>query len=144
MKQFLLSSGSVDTAVWLNYMDANEMDGQKAGLQIRKNAASNFKQVLEAAPNKAAAIRPPITKTIQIRRTRCAGHCCISRDELICEVFPWTPSHGRAKAGRPVRTYIQQLCLNKGCYPEDMPYAMNDREEWRKRVRDIDADGTTG
>ena len=51
----------------------------------------------------------PITKTIQVRRTRHAGHCWRSRDELISDVLLWTPSHGWAKAGRPARTYIQQL-----------------------------------
>ena len=32
-----------------------------------------------------------------------------------------------AKAGRPARTYIQQLCDDTGCSPEDLPEAMNDR-----------------
>ena len=40
------------------------------------------------------------------------------------------------KAGRPARTYIQQLC-------EDQPRAINDREKWRERVRDIRATSTT-
>ena len=82
---------------------------------------------------------PPITKTIQVRRTRHAGHCWRSRDELIRDVLLWTTTHGRAKAGRPARTYIQQLCEDTGCCPEDLPRAMNDREEWRERVRDIRA-----
>ena len=86
---------------------------------------------------------PPITKTIQIRRTRHAGHCWRSRDELIRDVLLWTPTHGRAKAGRPARTYIQQLCEDTGCCPEDLPRAMNDREEWRERVRDIRATSAT-
>ena len=34
---------------------------------------------------------PPITKTIQVRRTRHAGHCCRSGDELIIHVLLWTP-----------------------------------------------------
>ena len=55
----------------------------------------------------------------------------------------WTPTHGRAKAGRPARTYIQQLCEDMGCCPEDPPEAMNDREKWRERVRDIRATSTT-
>ena len=29
-----------------------------------------------------------------------------------------------------------------GCCPEDLPRAMNDREEWRERVRDIRAAST--
>ena len=82
---------------------------------------------------------PPITKTIQVRRTRHAGHCWRSRDELIRDVLLWIPTHGRAKAGQPARTYIQQLCEDTGCCPEDLPRAMNDREEWRERVRDIRA-----
>ena len=86
---------------------------------------------------------PPITKTIQVRRTRHAGHCWRSRDELIRDVLLWTPTRGRAKAGRPARTYIQQLCEDTGWCPEDLPGAMNDREEWRQRVRDIRATSTT-
>ena len=80
---------------------------------------------------------PPITKTIQVRRARHAGHWWRSRDELISDVLLWTPTHGRAKAGRPARTYIQQLCEDTGCCPEDLPRAMNDREERRERVWDI-------
>ena len=76
-------------------------------------------------------------------RTRHAGHCWRSRDELISDVRLWTPTHGRAKAGRPARTYIQQLCEDTGCCPEDLPEAMNDWEKWRERVRDIRATSTT-
>ena len=47
------------------------------------------------------------------------------------------------KAGRPARTYIEQLCEDTGCSPEDLPEAMNDREKWQERVRDIRARGTT-
>ena len=86
---------------------------------------------------------PPITKTIQVRRTRHTGHCWRSRDELIRDVLLWTPTHGRAKAGWPARTYIQQLCEDTGCCPEDLPRPMNDREEWRERVRDIRATSAT-
>ena len=39
--------------------------------------------------------------------------------------------------------HIQQLCENTGCNPEDLPKAMNDREKWRERARDIRAGGTT-
>ena len=86
---------------------------------------------------------PPITKTIQVRRTRHTGHCWRSKDELISDVLLWTPTHGCARVGRPARTYIQQLCENTGCNPEDLPEAMNDREKWRETVRDIRAGGAT-
>ena len=83
---------------------------------------------------------PPIMKTLKVRRTRYAGHCWRSRDDLISDVLRWTPLHGRAKAWRLARTYIQQ---DTGCSPEGLPEAMNDWEGWRKRVRDIRADSTT-
>ena len=86
---------------------------------------------------------PPITKTIQVRRTRHAGHCWRSKDELISDVLLWTSAYGQAKAGGPARTYIQQLCEDTGCNPEDLPKVMNDREKWRERVRDIHAGGMT-
>ena len=86
---------------------------------------------------------PPSTKTILVRRTRHAGHCWRSRAELISDVLLWSPTYGRAKVGRPARTYIRQLCEDTACSPEDLPEAMNDREKWRERVRDIRAGGTT-
>ena len=86
---------------------------------------------------------PPITKPIKVKQTRHAGHCSRSKDELISDVLLWTSIYGQAKAGWPARTYIQQLCEDTGCSSEDLPKAMNDREKWRERVRDIRASGTT-
>ena len=80
---------------------------------------------------------PPITKTIQARRTRHAGLCWRSKDELVSDVLQWTPAYGHSKAGRPARIYIQQLWDDTGCNPEDLPEAMNDRETLGERVRDI-------
>ena len=71
------------------------------------------------------------------------GHCWRGRDELVSDVLLWTPSHGRAKAGRPSRTYVQQLCADTRGSPEDLPKAMDDREVWRERVRNIRADSAT-
>ena len=36
-----------------------------------------------------------------------------------------------------------QLCEDTGCSPEDQSEAINDREKWRERVRDIHASCTT-
>ena len=86
---------------------------------------------------------PPITKTIKVRRTRHAGHCWRSRDDLISDALQWTLTYSRVKVGRPARTYTQQLYDDTGCSLEDLPEEMNDREKWRERVRDIRARGTT-
>ena len=36
---------------------------------------------------------PPISKTIQVRGTRHAGHCRRSKHKIICNVFLWAPTH---------------------------------------------------
>ena len=120
--------------------------------RLEKKLDGNYTRMLRAILNKSWQQHPtrhqlyghlpPVTKTIQVRRTRHAGHCWRSRDELIRDVLLWIPTHGRAKAGRPARTYIQQLCEDTGCCPEDLPRAMNDWEEWRERVRNIRAAST--
>ena len=121
--------------------------------RLEKKLHGNYTRMLRVILNKSRQQHPkrhqqyghlpPITKTIQVRRTRHAGHCWRSRDELISDVLQWTPTYCQAKAGRPARTYIQQLCVDTGCGPEDLPEATNDREKWREWVRDIRACGTT-
>ena len=76
---------------------------------------------------------PPISKTIQIRRTRHAGREWRSKDELISNVLLWTSSHGHARVGRPTRTYLHHLCTDTGCSLKDQPEVMDDRDEWRER-----------
>ena len=121
--------------------------------RLEKKLDSNYTRMLRAILNKSwwqhptrdqlYCFLPPITKTIQVRRTRLSRHCWRSRDKIISDVLLWTPTYGRAKAGRPARIYIHQLCEDTGCSPEDLPEAMNDREKWRERVRDICAGGMT-
>ena len=85
---------------------------------------------------------PPITKTIQMRRTRHEGHSWRSKDDLISNVFLLTPAHGGAGVGRPTRTYLQQLCTDTGYSLEDIPEVMDDSGECRERVREILASST--
>ena len=121
--------------------------------RLEKKLDGNYTRMLRAILNKSWRQHPtrhqlyghlpPITKTIQVKRTRHAGHCWRSKDELVSDVLLWTSTHGQAKAGRPARTYIQQLFEDTGCNPEDLPEAMIDRKKWREMVRDIRAGGTT-
>ena len=106
--------------------------------RMEKKLDGNYTRILREILNKSLTQHPtkqqpyghlpPITKTIKIKRTRHAGHCWRSRDELISGVLLWTPSHGRAKAGRLAQTCVQQLCDTTGCSPEDLPEAMDDRK----------------
>ena len=121
--------------------------------RLEKKLDGNYTRMLRAILNKSWRQHPtrhqlyghlpPITKTIQARRTRHAGECWRNRDELISDILIWTPTYGRAKAGRSARTYIQQLCEDTGCSSEDLPEVMNDWEKWRERVRDICDSGMT-
>ena len=96
---------------------------------LEKKLDGNYTRILRAILNKFWRQQPtrlqlyghlpPITKTIKARRTRHAGHCWRSRDEIISDVLLWTPTYGSAKAGRPDWTYIQQLSEDTGCSPED-------------------------
>ena len=117
-----------------------------------KKLDGNYTRMLQAILNKSWRQHPtkqqlyghlpPVTKTIKLRRTRHAGHGWRSRGELViysCGLH----SQGQAKAGGKARTYILQLCADTGCSPEDLPKAMDNREVWRERIRNICADSVT-
>ena len=55
--------------------------------------------------------QPPVMKTIQIRRTRHAGHYWRSRDKLVSDVLLWTPSQGQANVQleHTYSSYVQIL-----------------------------------
>ena len=81
---------------------------------IEKKLDGNYTRMLRAISKKSGRQHstkqqlnghlPLITKTIQVRRTRHAGHCWRSGDKLINNILLWTPSHGRSNAGRSART----------------------------------------
>ena len=76
--------------------------------RLEKMLDGNYTRMLRAILNRSWRQHPtkqqlyghllPITKNMQIRRTRQAGHCWRSRDEVISVVLQWTPSRVRAKA----------------------------------------------
>ena len=77
--------------------------------RIEKNLDGNCTRVLRTILNKSwkqhlteqllYGHQHPISKTIQIRRTRRAGHCRRSKGELISDILLWTLSHRRASVG---------------------------------------------
>ena len=68
--------------------------------RLEKKLDGNYIKMLWVILNKSWRKHPtkhqlyghlaPITKTIKVRRTRHAGHCWRSRDELISDVLLWT------------------------------------------------------
>ena len=86
-------------------MDSNKTAGEEARRQLHKNAASNLEQVLAAIPHKTPIVWPCLLsrKLFKLDEPDMQD-CWRSRDELISDVFLWTPTHCRAKAGRPAHS----------------------------------------
>ena len=69
--------------------------------RLKKKLDGNYTRMLRAILNKSWQQHPtkhqlyghlpPIMKTTQVRRTKHAGHCWMSRDELIIDVLLSTP-----------------------------------------------------
>ena len=75
----------------------------------------------------------PLSKTIQVKWMRHAGHRWRSKDKLINNVLLRTPTHGYASVGQLARTYLHQLCGDAGSSLEDLPGVMDDRDGGRER-----------
>ena len=88
--------------------------------RMEKGLDGNFTRMLRAVLNKSWKQHPTkqqlyghlplITKTIQVRRTRHAGHRWRSKDELI-------------------RIYLQKFCVDTGCSVKDLLGVMDGRDE---------------
>ena len=82
--------------------------------RLEKKLDGNYTRMLRAILNKSWRQHPtkhqlyghlpPITKTMQVRRTRHAGHCWRNRDELISDVLLWTPTYGWEKPAKDLTT----------------------------------------
>ena len=89
---------------------------------LHKNATCCFNQILEEASHKIAPMQPITSHLLNppSKRTRHVGHCRRSRDQLISDSLPWTPTHRRDSVSRLVRIYIHQRCADTRCSLEDL------------------------
>ena len=80
---------------WTTWTPTKRVKKKKALWELRKNSTSCFEEILEAAPPKTIAVRPPtpISQNIQIRR-RHEGYCWWSKDDHIGDVFWRNHVHG--------------------------------------------------
>ena len=140
-KSIFLSSGHFNTTIWRTTLTLTQC--------MEKKPDGNCTKMLWVVLNKSWMHHPikqqlydhlpPIMKTIHIRPTRHPRRCWRSMDELISDVLQWTPSHRRVRVGQPVWTYLWQLYIDTGCSMEDLPGAMDNRNVWRERMREIHA-----
>ena len=97
------------------------------------------------APHKVPTIRPPASHhenypslTNQTCRTLLEKQ---GRAHKRCT--PMDPGIWPSKSRTISLNIHTAACEDTGCSLEDLPEAMNDREKWRGRVRDIHANSTT-
>ena len=57
---------------------------------------------------RSTTVVTPISKTMQVKRTRHAGHYCRSKNQFISDVL-WTPSHECPNVCQPERIYISSV-----------------------------------
>ena len=131
--KLFLSSGRIDTAIWMHYTDV----WKKCLTAITQECCEQYwtSPGSSTPPSSSCTVTyyPPrkLFKLDEPDMWDTAGE------------VKTTPSHGREKTGRQARTYIHQLCVDTGCGLEDLPGAMDDRDGWWERVREIRANGTT-
>ena len=80
---------------------------------------------------------PKVSDIIREWRTRFAGYCWRSKNELASDL--WIPKHGYSQVGRPCKSYISQLAVDTQMQIEDLKNAMEDQNVWRQRVRMVRA-----
>ena len=113
----------------------------KSRWELHENATFCFEQILEAATHKTAVAQSPTSDlTIYVRQRRHARQCWRSKNDFICDVLLYTPSHTRGRVFWPAKTNIHQLRGNTGGNREDQPEAVDDiyieREIDRERERE--------
>ena len=108
--------------------------------ELHKDAMCSFEQILEAAHNKTAAVRP-LSSHLTNHTIKIAGLCWRSKDEFVSNILQWTPMQVHTSVHQTVKTYIHQLCaITRSCL-EDWSRIMIDRGKWCERVKRIHAVG---
>ena len=104
------------------------MHTEKARWELHKNTTWSFEQILEATHLQYSHL-PPISLTIQVRRTKHAGNYK-NKDELISDVL-YELINMDAQCW-PTNKNLHQLCADTGCNLEDLLGAMKG-----ERVKEI-------
>ena len=107
------------------------MPWEKAWWEIHKDPECCFEQVLEAAPHKTAAVL--LFTSYLTNHPNKMGNTYWTLLKNSCDVLLWTPTHEHNSLGRPIKTFIQQLCADTGYHPEDLQSVMIDWD-WRQSI----------
>ena len=116
---------------------------------LEKRLNVNYTRMLRAILNRYLKDHPNnkdiygnIPEICKLQRLRFSGHCLISKLELASDVIIWQPTHGKRKRGQPRRTYVDQLVDDTLCDVNEIKKVMEDRDGWRKMVKNCRAIST--
>ena len=95
----------------MHHINTNKTHGEKARWELHKYAMCCFELILEATPNKTAAVWPPTShlKNHQSKMNKTSGTLLENKDELMSVILLLTFTHGRISDGWPARTYISSI-----------------------------------
>ena len=71
---------------------------------------------------------------------RFAGYCWRSNNELVSDGYYGFPNMG--SAGRPAKTFADQMVEDTECEVEELINLMDNRDEWKKCVLECRASST--
>ena len=95
------------------------------------------KIILEASPEKTAALRPP-TSDLTHHPSKKVGPCWGRKNELISDVLLWNLTHGHTSVNQLAKTYIHRLCADTGCRLKNLPRPMTTvRDRELKDIRSV-------
>ena len=105
----------VCSTVWIHHLDSKKIHGEKARWGLHINATCCFKQILEAAIHNLPSLK-------------LSKNCSRNKDKLISDILLWTR---------------QWWLTSKDLYISAVSRAIDDRDGWRERVRELHAINTT-
>ena len=93
----------------------------------------NLPQLIALLANSGRILQHPYDNLNGSKKNLLTKDVCINQiylnEEMLPPLYIYIYIYGQAKAKKKARTYIQQLCEDMWCNPEDLPEAMNDREK---------------
>ena len=131
-----------DVAVLLLLYGCNTWTFKK---HLEKKLDGNCKRMLHAVLNKLWKQNPIKQQLyghlpqISLRWASHTGYCWGSKNEFISDVSPifYYTTHMHTSLSQPAKAYINQLSVDSGCYLDNLPRLLVDRDRWQERVKGI-------
>ena len=82
---------------------------------------------------------PKLSRTVQKRRLRFAGHCVRATNQPVSNLIFWTPQGGRTNRGQPQKTYSKTLMEDTALQDQtQIKTYMEDKQAWNDIIENTD------